>query len=269
MPDDDKRPAHDAFVRWQEVSREQLGSTVKLVLTLTTASLAFAVDLLTRKDIAATPAKRWEALGLLGAAVALGVAVNVTRLLDFRWTTRAARVSRLKEKYVKEKVPSKRSLRLPEWLSQLPSSWWLRLRSRKRLAARETMAAIHLLKQEESSMKRAHDVRSSEEGAAESAIENALRTVRRACHDDADWWGKWTWRLLPCQFVLFACGIIFLGLVLPSARTSTPDPRKEIGRFAETEPGSFILVDTSTGQWCLGVSKKAPNSDLERCRDLH
>jgi hypothetical protein len=45
-------------------------------------------------------------------------------------------------------------------------------------------------------------------------------------------------------------------------------PRGEIGRFIESDAGSFILTDTKTGQWCLAVKQKSPDSDMPYCRDL-
>jgi hypothetical protein len=46
MADDEKKPAHNAFVQWQEVTRKHLGDTVNLILTLTTAAVGFLADLL-------------------------------------------------------------------------------------------------------------------------------------------------------------------------------------------------------------------------------
>jgi len=43
---------------------------------------------------------------------------------------------------------------------------------------------------------------------------------------------------------------------------------REVGRFIQSDAGSFILTDTKTGQWCLAVNKKSPESDMPFCRDL-
>ena len=45
-------------------------------------------------------------------------------------------------------------------------------------------------------------------------------------------------------------------------------PRREIGRFVQSDANSWILTDTKTGQWCLAVNKKSPDFDMPFCRDL-
>lgn len=253
MSDKEKRSSHDAFVRWQQVSREQLGNTVNLVLTLTTAAIAFVADLAIKKDLAPTPTRRCEIMGALGLAPVLGILVNVTRLLDFRWTTRAARVGDLKEEYVTKCLSE--FPQFPKWLKQLKNwriqlrLWWIWRGSANHCAETKKSVARVLA------------------GNTEMATDD-FRTIRRACHDIADWFGEWTWRLLPCQLVAFAFGVFFLILALPSTNVQPPNPHGEVGRFVETDAGSFILMDTKTGQWCLGVNKKSPNSDLDLCRDL-
>jgi hypothetical protein len=92
MNDPDRE--HDAFVRWQDIRRTHFGHTVNLVLTLTTASLAFAVNLIVaRKTTSVSPGKDAlsYSLGFLLLAVAAGLATNVSRLLDFRYSAKAAR----------------------------------------------------------------------------------------------------------------------------------------------------------------------------------
>jgi hypothetical protein len=73
----DKRLAHDAFVRWQEVSRKHLGDTINLVLGLTTGSLVYAVNLLANKDVALTTTGQvlvLLSLGCLGMATGFRIA---------------------------------------------------------------------------------------------------------------------------------------------------------------------------------------------------
>ena len=85
---------HEAFLRWQDIRRTHFSHTVNLVLTLTTATLAFAVNLTVAQKITATsPGKEAfsYSFGFLILGVAAGLACNVSRLLDFRYTANAAR----------------------------------------------------------------------------------------------------------------------------------------------------------------------------------
>jgi len=85
---------HDAFLRWQEERRTQLGHVVNLVLTLTTATLGFAVMLVVDKRITSvSPGNRaffWSVILLL-VAIATGLLVEMSRLFDVRYTAQAAR----------------------------------------------------------------------------------------------------------------------------------------------------------------------------------
>ena len=89
-----KEKAHGAFIRWQETTGKHLGHTVNLVLTLTTAALAFDVNLAIDRrtpPLPLEPCALLSSLSLLMLATAFGLAANYSRLWDFRWTTRAAR----------------------------------------------------------------------------------------------------------------------------------------------------------------------------------
>jgi hypothetical protein len=86
--------AHDAFLRWQETRRKQLGDTVNLVLTLTVASLGFGLNLIV-SDKAPHFLPRTcvfsFSLFSLSAASLLGLLINYSRLQDFRYSAKAAR----------------------------------------------------------------------------------------------------------------------------------------------------------------------------------
>jgi hypothetical protein len=88
------KEAHEAFVHWQEVTSTQLGHTINLVLTLTTAAVGFAINLVLGRRTPPLSLDRcaffWSLISLI-SAVLIGLAANYCRMLDFRWTTRAAR----------------------------------------------------------------------------------------------------------------------------------------------------------------------------------
>jgi len=90
----DPASEHEAFLRWQEIRRTHFSHTVNLVLTLTTATLAFAVNLIISQKITSTSQGKDSlsySVGFLLLAVAAGLATNVSRLLDFRYSAKAAR----------------------------------------------------------------------------------------------------------------------------------------------------------------------------------
>jgi monoamine oxidase len=83
--------ARDANSRWQEVRRTQLGYVVNLVLTFSTASLAFGVKMIVDKpNLAAHNSLFWSLVFLI-LAIFAGLMANCTRLWDFRYTAKAAR----------------------------------------------------------------------------------------------------------------------------------------------------------------------------------
>jgi hypothetical protein len=90
----EQEEAHASYLRWQEIALKQMGYTLNLVLTLTTASLGFGVNLLAGGKVPRTGPGSWVFRGsliILVAAVAFGLLANCSRLLDFRYTRRAAR----------------------------------------------------------------------------------------------------------------------------------------------------------------------------------
>ena len=86
----------NSFVRWQQITIGQLGYALNLVLGLCTASLGFAISLLTGKDFAFTSS--WgEGCYLIAVltflvSIGLGIWCTINRLLDFRTTSRIARL---------------------------------------------------------------------------------------------------------------------------------------------------------------------------------
>jgi hypothetical protein len=97
MNDPDRE--HDAFVRWQHIRRTHFSHTVNLVLTLSIASLGFAVNLMVTQKITPTSLGKESlsySLGFLLVAVFVGLATNVSRLVDFRYSAKAARGREMK-----------------------------------------------------------------------------------------------------------------------------------------------------------------------------
>jgi monoamine oxidase len=83
--------ARDANRQWQEMRRTQLGHVVNIVLTFSTASLAFGVKMIVDKPNLALHNPLFSSLAFLMLAIFLGLMANFTRLWDFRYTARAAR----------------------------------------------------------------------------------------------------------------------------------------------------------------------------------
>lgn len=83
-----------SFIRWQSNTQNQLGYTIGLILSLSTASLGFAVvriDRLLNSKQCAAPVLVALSIVALIVSEAAAVACTINRLLDFRKTTRIAR----------------------------------------------------------------------------------------------------------------------------------------------------------------------------------
>lgn len=125
---------HEAFLRWQDIRRTQFTYTVNLVLTLTTATLAFAINLIVEQKIKPTsPGKDAlsYSLGFLLVAVAAGLACNLSRLFDFRYSAKAARSREMEARRVAgetltdaEKVQAKDGSRHSKLADCLGISTW-------------------------------------------------------------------------------------------------------------------------------------------------
>ena len=91
--DEQKKQDRESYVRWQELALTQLGNTINLMITLAGATVAFAAKtLVDSKSILLFPEKEWICFSLAFAvSVLIGISATVTRLLDFRYSRRAAR----------------------------------------------------------------------------------------------------------------------------------------------------------------------------------
>jgi hypothetical protein len=93
MTDEDKEN-RESYVRWQEYAIAQLGYTINLFLTLSGATLGFALKILMESQTPLSGSAHYlflVALLLLGLSIIAALAANWTRLQDFRFTRRAAR----------------------------------------------------------------------------------------------------------------------------------------------------------------------------------
>jgi Na+/melibiose symporter-like transporter len=83
---------YERFIRWQGVTREQLGATSNLLLGLATGLLAFATTLFLEKKFIASCAFGFGILAiiLLVISIALALWCATNRIEDFRLTTKIA-----------------------------------------------------------------------------------------------------------------------------------------------------------------------------------
>jgi hypothetical protein len=94
-----------SFLRWQRNTQAQLGYTIGLILSLTTASLGFAIVLLRRLlNPLECVASVFVALSIVVLVVsgAIAIVCTINRLCDFRQTTAIARD---REKWVRANEP--------------------------------------------------------------------------------------------------------------------------------------------------------------------
>lgn len=83
----------DRFIRWQKTANDQLGYAMNLILTLSVASLGFALSLLRDSNFSPGCTARCTLLFAfltLGLSAACGVFGTITRVRDFRGTARRA-----------------------------------------------------------------------------------------------------------------------------------------------------------------------------------
>lgn len=78
---------NDRFVRWQGITRNQFGYTINLVLTINIAILGYVANIKIDKPELYTCGIN---IGLIFIFISFisGVLINVSRLNDFRYTTR-------------------------------------------------------------------------------------------------------------------------------------------------------------------------------------
>ncbi len=92
---------------------------------------------------------------------------------------------------------------------------------------------------------------------------------RSAHHRKSDCYGKWSWRLLPIQLIVFFVGVFLLGTSVLLWRP--PHPRPQAGRFVNMDNNTnpYLLLDTATGQLCIPPGW--PNLEgrgIRNCSDL-
>ena len=83
----------DSFVRWQSVTREQLGAITNLVLGLATGMIAFESTLLLESKLVERCAFSFGIVSLALLVLSVGIALwcAINRLRDFRLTAQIAR----------------------------------------------------------------------------------------------------------------------------------------------------------------------------------
>jgi hypothetical protein len=84
----------DRFARWSETTRTQLGYSTNLILGLSVGLLAFFAGLVAEQNLILDETGRSIALLAIVSqllSVLLGIAVTVSRLIDFRMTSRIVR----------------------------------------------------------------------------------------------------------------------------------------------------------------------------------
>lgn len=85
---------NDRFIRWQRITMDQLGFSSNLIFTLNIGVLGFLVNKLLDDKLIIQDGKIVLIIGfiLLILSFILGITFNLTRLYDFRLTTRITRI---------------------------------------------------------------------------------------------------------------------------------------------------------------------------------
>ncbi|WP_275099864.1 hypothetical protein [Sedimenticola hydrogenitrophicus] len=111
----EEKDIYERFVKWQGITREQLGATSNLVLGLGTGLLGFATLLLLEGKLTAPCAFGLGVLssGLLALSVALALWCSLNRLSDFRLTAQIAHPIKYDSQELEELREESR--RLGEW----------------------------------------------------------------------------------------------------------------------------------------------------------
>ena len=108
------------FIRWQQTTRKQLSYSINLILSFSIMVLGFGLTLLTKSHIEfSILSKVFFILSLIFVLISLssGVFAVISRLLDFRTTTKIARK--------KEKNDSSRIDELRKKARELGSYTWI------------------------------------------------------------------------------------------------------------------------------------------------
>ena len=116
-------------------------------------------------------------MGALLLAAAAGVIINITRLFDFRWTARTARIRAIRDRIKSSQEAGKSGDKpeKPRWLDDFPENL--------------------------------------KHGVAGDALPG-WEDILKYCRDKNYGFGRWTWHLLPVQLFFFFLGIALLGLGL-------------------------------------------------------
>ena len=94
MTDELDGSQNESFVRWQELTISQLSNSINLFLGLTTATLGFAVGLLTAEDFHPAKCDKFFfdfGLFLTMCSIGAGIWATINRLGDFRVSMHIAR----------------------------------------------------------------------------------------------------------------------------------------------------------------------------------
>jgi hypothetical protein len=86
---------HDRFVRWQQITLQQLTYAINLILAFSGATIGFDITIALNDKFNLPGPGKWLfmlSLSLLAASMAFGILAVVNRLRDFRLTTRTARL---------------------------------------------------------------------------------------------------------------------------------------------------------------------------------
>jgi len=183
----------------------------------------------------------WVALLIFVVAAFLGIVINVTRLVDFRWTTRSARIRELRNEYDSDSTSSscrgtdtKIDPYLPTWVESIKPG------KRKEFSARDIEAlqrtivqlqAIHRQDQQSTVFAAYNSLPEDDRKKVANAPENVtahadsplvplyqkhvaltLGAVHERCRYLANRWGECTWTMIPGQFIVFFLGIVVLAI---------------------------------------------------------
>lgn len=276
--EDNENKTEGRYVRWQRATREQLGTTVSVVLTLATAVLGFAASLFVGKDAVPFHGRAlgvfWVSGIILAFSAFCGLRVHWTRLLDFRWTARAVRLEDLIAR-----ARGKERVRWPGWLGELeklrqPSllarslSWYFPssplLSGEDVAVVNEVSVAASVLLGHPSTMPAPWD--------PGEIVRESAEIAREFCRDQAERFGRETWGWLPWQFGLFLLGVLFiLTSIIARGSSPTPTPDKShtpISTFGQTvvppagsgKPQNCPSAELASGCCCQVISPQPAQS---------
>jgi len=225
-----EKQARESYLRWQKLSTTQLGSVVKLVLTLNVGALAFGADLLAKRKTQSGLWCYFVAMAILLGAALLGLLISWTRMMSFRWTTRSARMAQLYEEdwAVKDYRPLpwvRHELDADQLLEHAKNTDESSLPAELRKKLREQEDKQE--QDQEQERRPSPSATRSAERKRESLDQKTWRTIRDYCREQYDKWDRCTLWLVPGQFVLFLCGVALLAVCVwwyPIG--AAEDPRK-------------------------------------------